>query len=152
MEAGISINYHGPLTKTEGKSVLSSFKSNKDLIYSHHKTKVHNTIVNYLKKKEEPKLLQGFQKAEKISSDKYCDTFEVTRTMFRLVYVEVKLNFPLFHHTELVKLLQMANVNMGFHHYECRSAQRIVDHITSEMCRGFIKGIKNFPCSRVNNN
>ena len=70
MEAAISINYLGPLTKTEGKSVLSSFKSNKDLIYSHHKTKVHNTNVNYLKKKEESKLLQGFQKAEKISSDK----------------------------------------------------------------------------------
>ena len=101
--------------------------------------------MNYLKKKEESKLLQGFQKAEKISSDKYCDTFEVTRTMFRLVYVEVKLNFPLFHHTELVKLFQMANVNMGFHHYECRSAQRIVDHITSEMRKDLIKGIKNFP-------
>ena len=52
MEAGISINYHGPLTKTEGKSVSSSFKSNKDLIFFHHKTKVHNTIVNYISEKE----------------------------------------------------------------------------------------------------
>ena len=41
--------------------------------------------------------------------------------------------------------IQMANVNMGFHHYERRSAQRIVDHITSEIRKDLIKGIKNSP-------
>ena len=39
----------------------------------------------------------------------------------------------------------MAKVDMGFRHYESRSAQRIVDLITTEMRKDLIKGIKNNP-------
>ena len=39
----------------------------------------------------------------------------------------------------------MAKVDMGFPHYERRSAQRIVDLITTEMRKDLIKGIKNNP-------
>ena len=80
--------------------------------------------------------------AEARSSEKECEKYEITRIMFRLIYAEVKLNIPLYHHTDLVKLFKMANVNMGFHHYERRSAQRIVDHISFEMRTDLIKGIK----------
>ena len=39
----------------------------------------------------------------------------------------------------------MAKVDMGFRHYERRSAQRIVDHIITEMQKDLMKGIKNNP-------
>ena len=39
----------------------------------------------------------------------------------------------------------MAKVDMGFRHYERRSAQRIVDHIKTEMRKDLMKGIKNNP-------
>ena len=39
----------------------------------------------------------------------------------------------------------MAKVDMGFRHYERRSAQRIVDLITTKMWKHLIKGIENNP-------
>ena len=93
-EAGISTNHLCPLTNTEGKAVTSNIKTNKELIYGHHKRGVHISVVNYLKKKEEAKLLQSFQKAEEMNLEKDCDKYAVTRTMFRLIYI-VNMGFPI---------------------------------------------------------
>ena len=44
-----------------------------------------------------------------------------------------------------LSVIYMAKVDMGFRHYECRSAQRIVDLITTKMWKHLIKGIENNP-------
>ena len=143
-EAGVSTNHLGPLTGSRGQSI-SNYARNYKTIHNHHEKGVHVAIGNYLKNQEKSKILQGFQMAEARSSEKECEKYEITRIMFRLIYTEVKLNIPLYHHTDLIKLFKMANVNIGFHHYERRSAQRIVDHISFEMRTDLIKGIKHSP-------
>ena len=44
-----------------------------------------------------------------------------------------------------LSVIHMAKVDMGFRHYERRSAQRIVDLITTKMWKHLIKGIENNP-------
>ena len=100
-------------------------------------------MILYLKNKANSKILEGFQKAEANMRVKNCGKYEITNFMFRLIYGEVKMNIPFYHHNELVKLFKMANVNMGYHHYERTMAQRITCHIASEMRKQMIQGLKN---------
>ena len=44
-----------------------------------------------------------------------------------------------------LSVIYMAKVDMGFRHYKRRSAQRIVDLITTKMWKHLIKGIENNP-------
>ena len=60
----------------------------------------------------------------------------------RLTYYELKLNIPLYHHRSLVTSLEQFGVDMWYHHYERRSAQRMGNHISDTMHKELINFLK----------
>ena len=69
--------------------------------------------------------------------------YGVTARMFRVVYFQVKLNFPLMHHNEFVKLFKLNNVAMGTRHYERTKATDMADFISKSMNKELLQAIKN---------
>ena len=86
-----------------------------------------------------PKLLEDCQAKD---SERTNYRYDVTGKMMRLTYYELKLNIPIYHHKSLVTLLEQFGVDMGYHHYERRSAQRMGNHISDTMHKEFINFLK----------
>ena len=86
-----------------------------------------------------PKLLEDCQAKD---SERTNYRYDVTGKMMRLTYYELKLNIPIYHHKSLVTLLEQFGVDMGYHHYERRSAQRMGNHISDIMHKEFINFLK----------
>ena len=60
-----------------------------------------------------------------------------------LVYMEVMTNIPLMHHASIVQTVKTIGGNLGFHHYERHTANRMVQHMSSIMHGKLLHYIKN---------
>ena len=72
-----------------------------------------------------------------------CDKYKITANMFMLVYMEVMTNIPLMHHASIVQTVKTIGGDLGFHHYERRTANRMVQHMSSIMHGKLLHHIKN---------
>ena len=72
-------------------------------------------------------------KCEEKENQRTSERYDVTGKMMRVVYFELKLNIPLYHHQSFVELIMKLGTPMGYHHFERRSAQRMGDHIFEQM-------------------
>lgn len=62
-----------------------------------------------------------------------------TARVFRTVYTGAMMNLPLESHSTLIKLQQANGLDMGKHHYERRSATRILKVIAEDMKKTLVK-------------
>ena len=114
-----------------------TYKANSDLISAHAKRSVvHQQIINNLQKERLNDAGEFMAKAAKKADS---GKFEVTAKMFRVVFTEVMLNIPLSNHKEIVNLMDICGAEMGYHHYEETSANRMKGVISNSMHQKMIK-------------
>lgn len=78
-------------------------------------------------------------------------TLRITSAMFRTVFVETKRNIPFDSHKSMVSLQEMNGVSMGYHHYERKGAERMVESMSGHMHRLLLSHMlsKNLPFSII---
>ncbi len=129
----LSANHKPNLAKKEGV-LHSDYGRNQDLIHKHSATAVHLKVIEIIRKrKRQESLSTTFHRLEEDQHRKDEHLYKATSNMFRMVYTEVALNIPLMSHNTLVTLMHLNGAPKGLHHYERRSAQRIVDFISEDM-------------------
>ena len=85
---------------------------------------------------------QQFAPCEKKANEKLQNKYTITGDMMKVVYFELKVNIPIYHHPKLVNLMESLGVNLGYHHYDTRGAGRIADHITNQMHLELLRFLK----------
>ncbi len=125
---------HKPNLATEHGVLYKDYSKNQDLINRHASSATHTKILQILREqKRHTSLTKKFNQLEEEEQKKNENLYRATTNMMRMVYTEVMLNIPLASHNTMVALMHLSGAPKGFHHYERRSAQRIVDFISSEM-------------------
>ena len=124
------MRYTGPMS--EGGRVIEdkSKQFNSKVVYEHPDTVTHRNVIAHKVKGEGKRLKRQLAKCEEKENQRTSERYDVTGKMMRIVYFELKLNIPLYHHQLLVELIEELGSPMGYHHFERRSAQRMGDHIS----------------------
>ncbi len=129
----LSANHKPNLAREEGV-LYKDYGRNQELINKHASSATHVIVIQILRgKKRQTSLTKKFHSLEEEEQKKSEQIYRATTNMMRMVYTEVMLNIPLASHNTMVSLLHLSGAPKGYHHYERRSAQRIVDFISSEM-------------------
>ena len=102
----------------------------------------HLAVDNFIIRAAKSTLGKQFAQCEKKANEKLNNKYAITGDMMEVVYFELKVNIPIYHHRKLITLLESSGVNMGFHHYDTRGAWRIADHITDQMHLELLKFLK----------
>ena len=114
---------------------------------------IHQTIIDNLIKSKNQRLKNQVEEldAEINNPQSHNPKFAATANMFRLVYTEALLNIPLHNHIKMVELLKVSNVAMGTHHYERRSATRMLMLISETFHSKFLRHVleSNYPLSLI---
>ena len=146
----LASNYKSAMALPEG-TLRAKKKKNTDLINEHPKTSSHLAVINKLKEEQQnqlPTIMTTVQEEEEVRHNKI---YQITSNMIKTVYAEVRMNIPFQYHPYMVELLKLHGVNVGFHHYDARSATRMVDVISSSMHKTLLETLKqnNYPCSLI---
>ena len=124
---------------TKEEQLQDTYDKNQEIISKHSHTTMLQKFITVLQSRKQESIVEGFKEATERQNEETNDVFRVTALMFRLVFAEVMLNIPLASHPKLVDLMQQNGADMGYHHYDRRSTQRIVDFISNSMHRELLK-------------
>ena len=124
---------------TKEEQLQDTYDKNQEIISKHSHTTMLQKFITVLQSRKQESIVEGFKEATERQNEQTNDVFRVTALMFRLVFAEVTLNIPLASHPKLVDLMQQNGADMGYHHYDRRSTQRIVDFISNSMHRELLK-------------
>ena len=140
-KAQVSSKYKNKLI--EGRLIKEQSKELNTLtVYRHHLKPSHLAVDNFIIRAAKSTLGKQFAQCEKKANEKLNNKYAITGDMMKVVYFELKVNIPIYHHRKLITLLESLGVNMGFHHYDTRGAWRIADHITDQMHLELLKFLK----------
>lgn len=134
------------------KGILrKSKKKNIDELTKHGlHNRAHIEIINILTSKKKKLLPDSFKEIQEKELLRQ-EALKITSQMIRTVYVEVKANLPMHSHRQIVLLQEAHGVQMGFHHFDKTSAQRMVSVISDTMHSTMITSIikQNVPISII---
>ena len=140
-KANISLQYKNKLI--DGRVIKEkSLEDNREIIYQHPNTASHLAVEAYQKREAHGNMKKKLAECEEKANKKLNNQYTITGDMMKLVYHEVKLNIPIYHHPTLVNLMESLGVNLGYHHYDTRGAWRMAEHISDQMHLEFIKFLK----------
>ena len=132
-------NYKTALAFEEGV-LKTTRKKNADKINKHAISRAHKEIIGFLVQGKKKKLSESFTDIQHKEDMKH-EALKVTAQMIRTVYVEIKANIPMYSHRQIVLLQEAHGVNMGFHHFDRESANRMMAFISDTMHTATIKSI-----------
>ena len=139
--ANVSQKYKNKLI--DGRIIKEKpLEENCDFIYKHTKKPSHMAVEAYQKRVAQSTLTKQFAECEKKANAKLQNKYTITGDMMKVVYHELKLNIPIYHHPTLVNLMESLGVNLGYHHYDTRGAWRMADHISDQMHLELMKFLK----------
>ncbi len=138
----LSSNHKSNLAQKAGV-LHNDYGRNQELIHKHASTAIHQRIIEIKRKeKKQASLTTTFSRLEDEQQRKTEYLYKATSNMFRMIYTEVALNIPLSSHNTMVTLMHLNGAPKGLHHYERRSAQRIVDFISKDMHKKLVDFFK----------
>ena len=139
--ANVSQKYKNKLI--DGRIIKEKpLEENRDFIYKHTKKPSHMAVEAYQKRVAQSTLTKQFAECEKKANAKLQNKYTITGDMMKVVYHELKLNIPIYHHPTLVNLMESLGANLGYHHYDTRGAWRMADHISDQMHLELMKFLK----------
>lgn len=109
------------------------------------------TLIESLQQKKQKVIQKEFQEIQIQEEEKNAGIMKVTAKMFRAVYIEIKTNIPFNSHSAITQLLEANGVFMGYHHYERRSAVRMMESMSALMHKNIMSYVvsKNYPVSII---
>ena len=143
----LGAQYNSRMREKDGREFVRGTKEpkrkNRNHINAHSKSPSHQRLIEWLRSRARSvDVSKRYKTSEEKLNAKECEIYGVTSNMFKLVYTEVMLNYPLFNHRPLVDTFESMGAYLGVKHYERTSAQRIADFISSQMHKKLLDHVK----------
>ncbi|MCP4485840.1 MAG: hypothetical protein GY820_00715 [Gammaproteobacteria bacterium] len=139
-EGRIDSRHMSPLATAEGFFTDNGKLLNRRIM-EHSKSTIHLSAIQEMKESFKSNLETYITQFRQAEHEKVAALQSATERMIRTIYTEVQTNIPFDSHRFIVSLQKLNGIDMGVHHYERRSATRMVEAISRTMHTTLIEHI-----------